>query len=120
MPARPAVIVADDLGFVGMLRERLKQAGCRPIWARDAREALVAITDERPAIVIIDVGVPRVRGLELLAKLDRRPMLARIPRVVLSSSDQDLEGRIELANHRPRQRAQCPRQRACEASCEIW
>ena len=94
-PARTAVIVSDDLGFVGMLRERLRQAGCRPIWARNAREAVVAITDERPAIVVIDVGVPRVRGLELLAKLDRSPVLARIPRLVLSSSDQDLRGRIK-------------------------
>ena len=83
-PIRTVVIVGDDLGFVGMLRERIKEAGCRPIWAPDAREALAAITHEKPAIVVIDIGAPSVRGRELLAKLERSPALARIPRVLLS------------------------------------
>jgi len=83
MPPRPVVVVGDDLDVVGMLRERIRQAGYRPIWARDVREALEAITHERPAGVIIDVDEPRVQGLELLAKLDRSPALARIPRLVL-------------------------------------
>jgi CheY-like chemotaxis protein len=83
-PVRTIVIVDRDVGFVAIVRERIRQAGYRPIWAPDAREALAAITHEKPAMLVIDIDVPCICGLELLAKLDRSPALARIPRVVLS------------------------------------
>jgi hypothetical protein len=83
-PVRTIVIVDHDVGFVGIVRERIRQAGYRPIWAPDAREALAAITHEKPAMLVIDIGVPWICGLELLAKLDRSSALARIPRVMLS------------------------------------
>ena len=83
-PVRTIVIVDRDVGFVSIVRERIRQAGYRPIWAPDAPEALAAITHEKPAMLVIDIDVPGICGLELLAKLDRSPALARIPRVVLS------------------------------------
>ena len=81
---RPVVIVDDDADFVAILREGVRDAGYRPIWARDGREALSAITDERPAAVLVDVEILELNGFDLLATLERSPVLSRIPRVIVT------------------------------------
>jgi CheY-like chemotaxis protein len=82
------VIVAQDVAVVGELRARMGKAGYRPISAADVAEAIAAITHEKPALVLVDVVEPGVHGWDLVAKLDRSPALARIPRVVLGRGGQ--------------------------------
>ena len=89
MPARTVVMVADDADFVAILREGIRQAGYRPIWARDGREALSAITDEKPAVLLVDVTMSGMNGDGLLATLDRSPALARIPRLIFTNGTGD-------------------------------
>lgn len=80
----PIVIVDDDAAFAELLREGIRDAGYRPICACDGREGLTAIMHEKPAMVLIDIEMPEMNGSELLAKIDRSPALARIPRAVLT------------------------------------
>ncbi|HEY7371450.1 MAG TPA: hypothetical protein VIF57_04670 [Polyangia bacterium] len=77
------MLVVQDVGVAGVLRERITEAGYRPICACDVSDALEAITHERPAVVVVEVGAPCVAGRALLAKLDRARPLARIPRLVI-------------------------------------
>ena len=89
---QPIVIVDDDVAFAELLREGIRDAGYRPVWARDGREALTAITHEKPAMVLIDIEMPVMNGSELLAKLARSPALARIPRAVLTGDSRFARG----------------------------
>jgi len=75
----PIVIVDDDVAFLELLREGLRDAGYRTLCARDGGEALAAITNQRPAMVLVDIEMPGMEGLDLLAKIDRSPLLSRIP-----------------------------------------
>src|SRR6188508_1771847 len=88
MAAPTAVIVAHDLDVVDTLRDRIGKAGYRPICTPDLRDAIEAITHEKPALVVVDVAEPSVRGWDLVAMLDRSPALARIPRVVIGRGKQ--------------------------------
>lgn len=81
------VIVDDDVDLVGRLRRGIADAGYRPVWARDAHEALLAMTDKRPAAIVIDGRLPDTETSALMAKVDRSPALSRIPRVVLRGGE---------------------------------
>jgi len=80
----PVVIVDDDADFVALLREGVRDAGYRPIWARDGRDALSAIMDQQPAAVLVDVAMLASDGSDLLAVLACSPALSRIPRLIVT------------------------------------
>jgi DNA-binding response OmpR family regulator len=91
-PAAPIVIVEDDVNLIRLLRAVVSKEGYRPVSARDSHEAVSAITDERPALVVVGLRGNWLDRLALVTTLDRLPVLSRIPRLIL--------GRGELADDR--------------------
>lgn len=62
--------------------------------ARDGEEALAYIArwdagEPIPAVILLDINMPKVNGLEVLEQLKRHPVYRRIPVVVLTSSRED-------------------------------
>lgn len=59
--------------------------------ARDGAEALEFIfgADNPPRVILLDLKLPKVDGLEVLAKIKADPRAKRIPVVVLTSSRED-------------------------------
>jgi CheY-like chemotaxis protein len=80
----PIVIVGDDVAFLELLREGISDAGYRTVCARDGSEALAAITNQKPAMIFVDIQMPGMDGASLLAKIERSPVLSRIPRAVVT------------------------------------
>jgi CheY-like chemotaxis protein/anti-sigma regulatory factor (Ser/Thr protein kinase) len=78
------LIVDDDNATRHVLRAVLTGAGFSTAVARDGVEALKTLGSESFDLLLLDVWMPRMNGLELLAKL--RAMDAR-PRVVVMTSD---------------------------------
>ncbi len=69
---KPLVLVVDDEPGVRAVLDRfLSQRGLRVFPAVDADEALQAIKHERPALMMLDLKMPKVSGLELLELLRR-------------------------------------------------
>jgi CheY-like chemotaxis protein len=59
--------------------------------ARDGEEALAYFArweagEALPAVILLDINLPKVNGLEVLQKLKEHPVFRRIPVVVLTSS----------------------------------
>ncbi len=59
--------------------------------ARDGEEALAFFArweagEPQPAVILLDINLPKVNGLEVLQKLKEHPVFRRIPVVVLTSS----------------------------------
>jgi CheY-like chemotaxis protein/anti-sigma regulatory factor (Ser/Thr protein kinase) len=78
------LVVDDDKATRHVLRHVLTNAGFSTSVARDGVEALKALGTGRFDLLLLDVWMPRMNGLELLAKL--RTVEAR-PRVVVMTSD---------------------------------
>jgi CheY-like chemotaxis protein/anti-sigma regulatory factor (Ser/Thr protein kinase) len=78
------LVVDDDKVTRHVLRTILTSAGFSTAVARDGVEALKALRSERFDLLLLDVWMPRMNGLDLLAKL--RTIEAR-PRVVVMTSD---------------------------------
>ncbi|MGJ3261602.1 MAG: response regulator [Salinarimonas sp.] len=79
------LLVDDDEAFLEELAEGLERLGLRIVCARDAGEALSAI-EHAPEIdiVVVDVGLPRIDGIELLRKLRTRRCARPLPAIVLT------------------------------------
>jgi len=65
------LVVDDDPGFVRYLRLILQQAGYRATTASDGILGLLAVERERPALVVTDLQMPNMDGLELLTRLQQ-------------------------------------------------
>ncbi|MCV0439238.1 MAG: response regulator [Hydrogenophaga sp.] len=71
--------------------------------ARDGEEALAWFPrweagEPLPAVILLDINLPRINGLEVLQQLKAHPRYRRIPVVVLTSSreDRDLKAAYDL------------------------
>jgi CheY-like chemotaxis protein/anti-sigma regulatory factor (Ser/Thr protein kinase) len=78
------LIVDDDATTRHVLRKVLSGAGFSTSVAKDGVEGLKALKDRRVDLLLLDVWMPRMNGLELLAKL--RATKTR-PRVIVMTSD---------------------------------
>ena len=78
------LIVDDDRTTVYVLQSLLNGAGYSTRVAMDGVEALKALSDEPVDLLLLDVWMPRMNGLELLTKLRSR---RQKPRVVVMTSD---------------------------------
>jgi len=71
MPAR-ILIVDDDPDILSGLQRRLEWMGHDTVTATDGAEALAAIQQEAPSLVLLDLELPILSGIEVLERLNRR------------------------------------------------
>ncbi len=84
------LVVDDDEDVRNLVRHRVQKAGHRVVTAASADEAL-AVVDARgaPEVVVLDVAMPGMSGLELLDTLRTLDGLAELPAIFLSARVQD-------------------------------
>jgi DNA-binding response OmpR family regulator len=79
------LVVDDEPNMLRLLGLTLEHEGYGIAIAKDAREALGKILAEKPDLIILDVMLPGVSGLELCEKLRAQPDTANIPIIMLSA-----------------------------------
>ena len=80
------LIVDDDPITHRVLRHYLEDVGYKLITAKSGGEALAVATRELPQLIIMDVLMPEMNGLEALRKLKHLDATKDIPVIVLTSS----------------------------------
>jgi diguanylate cyclase (GGDEF)-like protein len=96
------VLVADDsLVIRSVLRKQLEEYGHEVVEARDGVEALASVRARAPDIILLDVEMPNLDGHQVLAELQRDPVLAEIPVVFLTgrSTTADVVEGLRLGAH---------------------
>lgn len=85
-PLFPAtvLVVDDDPQIRSLLRQVLEEAGHGVEEASDGRQALNAVRQHRPGLVILDVMMPELSGFDVAAVLKGDPDTAGIPIIVLT------------------------------------
>jgi len=82
-------VVEDNETDVFVIREVLKDCGT-PLdirVARDGEQALAQLREFQPVLVLLDLNIPKRSGLEVLAAIRDHPRWAKVPVVVVTSSD---------------------------------
>ncbi len=85
------LLVDDDLTLREMYGERLKAEGFSVDMAKDGEEALAKATSSHPNVILLDVMMPKMNGLDVLKKLKEQEDTKNIPVIVLTALIQDRE-----------------------------
>jgi DNA-binding response OmpR family regulator len=81
------IVVADDDDDVRELIEfRLRRAGYRVVAGENGEEALILIRNERPALAVLDIMMPKLDGYEVTRQVREDPDQARMPVLLLTAS----------------------------------
>lgn len=89
MPSRngTVLIVEDDRATREMYRRALALLGYQVIAVADGYDALNAVDAKRPDVVILDLLLPRVAGLDVYRELRSRVDTSSIPIIIVTGSD---------------------------------
>ncbi len=95
-PHRASVLlVEDNEAILHEVATALRVAGYDVVTACNGREALTVLQELVPDVIVSDILMPHMTGLEMLANLRRDPALSRLPVIFLSSradSEEIVEG----------------------------
>lgn len=88
MPTRRVLVVDDDQELRGLVVNVLRRDGYTVIEASDGLEALDVAARALPDLVVIDITLPGMDGVEVTRQLKATPYLAAVPVVALSALTQ--------------------------------
>jgi DNA-binding response OmpR family regulator len=89
MPDSATILLVDDEDAVQkLLAYPLEREGFRVITARDGQEALARFADERVDLVVLDIMLPKLDGLEVCRRLRAQ---STVPIIMLTARDDELD-----------------------------
>jgi two-component system alkaline phosphatase synthesis response regulator PhoP len=94
MPFMQLILIVDDEPkIIQLVRDYLERAGFRVIIARDGREALMRARTDHPDLIVLDLGLPGLDGLDVTRSLRRD---SSIPIIMLTARDDETDKVIGL------------------------
>lgn len=86
---RTVLIVDDNLDSLMILRSILESRDFEVTTAQSGAEALAHLDATRPDVVLLDVMMPEMSGLEVLERIKSAPSTATIPVIMVTAKMQD-------------------------------
>jgi CheY-like chemotaxis protein len=92
------LIVDDQATTVDLISASLRLLGHEPISAYNGEQALSLLAEQKPDIVLLDMMMPGIDGLETLRRLRKTAGLDDVPVIVVSAGQEfDLLDRVQQA-----------------------
>ena len=86
--SRCILVVDDSVLIRKMVSSALSEAGFQVMNAENGRQALTRIKERQPDLIISDINMPEMDGIEFCKKINADPNLAVIPFVVMSTNSE--------------------------------
>jgi two-component system KDP operon response regulator KdpE len=87
MTVEPLILAVDDeAGILRLIRLELTEQGFRVVVASDGDEAIRTFEQQRPDVVVLDIMLPDMSGLEVMRRLRER---SNTPIILLTARDHD-------------------------------
>lgn len=113
MPKLKILVVEDEQILAEMYQDKFKKEGFEVIVAKDGKEGIKMMREQKPALVLLDILLPNENGIDFLKKQKKDPELSSVPIIVFSNFD-DPETKKETldlgvkeylikSNHNPRE-----------------
>ncbi len=83
------LVVDDEASVVEVVSLYLKRDGFQVRVARDGRQALTSISEQKPALVVLDLMLPEIDGLEIMRRL--RSVGSSVPVIMLTARRQETD-----------------------------
>ncbi len=85
-PSKSTILVVDDNPQnLELLQAYLEDLGCKVISAVDGVEAMQAVADHSPDLILLDIMMPRMSGFEVCRRLKEDQTTAEIPVVMVTA-----------------------------------
>lgn len=94
-PDRTILVVDDDDGVRSLVRAVLRRHGHNVDTARDGAEALQKIRDDGYSLILLDLMMPKIDGLEVMRKLEEEGIVSHALIVVMTAADDSLIAELD-------------------------
>ena len=81
-------MVDDQESIRALIVLNLELEGFETVQAHDGRQCLDIVEQERPDLIVLDAGMPRLDGISTVLRLRAQPSTAHIPIVMVSAAAQ--------------------------------
>ena len=96
MSQKTVLIIEDEEDAADMFAEMMRVSGYRVLKTSSSTPALTMMGAEKPDVVILDIMMPEVSGLDILRQMRQDPALANIPVVVVSAKSMPADIKIGM------------------------
>jgi len=93
MTVQTVFVVEDEESFIDALTVGLQREGFRVEVARDGAEALARFDEVRPDIVLLDVMLPRISGIDVCRELRKR---SQVPIIMVTAKSAEIDTVVGL------------------------
>jgi two-component system phosphate regulon response regulator PhoB len=85
------LVVEDEEDILELVRYNLEKEGYEPVLAESGEDALAAVEAQPPDLILLDLMLPGIDGLELCKRLKREPETNEIPIVMLTAKTEEAD-----------------------------
>ncbi|MDI6033476.1 response regulator [Flavobacterium sp. LB2P84] len=85
------LIIEDDQNFAAILLKQANKKGFKCLSAASGEDGLLLAAKYRPQAIILDMGLPGIKGKQVLHELKVNPSVRHIPVHIISANDRSLE-----------------------------
>lgn len=82
---KTVLIIEDEEDAAELFAEMMRVSGFRVVKTSNSAPAVGMMSSEKPDVIILDIMMPEISGLDILRQMRRDPQLAGIPVVVVSA-----------------------------------
>ncbi|KAF4515840.1 hypothetical protein B566_EDAN000075 [Ephemera danica] len=95
-PAKKILIVEDEKDILQLIKLYLEKEGYRIVTASTGSEGLAQVRTEKPDLVVLDLMLPEIDGLEICKRLRSSPDTAMLPIIMLTAKAEESDTIIGL------------------------
>ena len=88
-PAKKILIVDDEPDILEFLQYNLKKEGYEVVTASDGKQALTVAENEQPHLIVLDIMMPELDGVETCRILREKKAFSNTPIAFLTARDED-------------------------------
>jgi CheY-like chemotaxis protein len=85
MDQKTVLIIEDEEDAAELFAEMMRVSGFRVIKTSKSTPALSMMTAEKPDVILLDIMMPEISGLDILRQMRRDPELTNIPVIVITA-----------------------------------
>lgn len=99
--AKKILIVEDEISMLEALSKKFLKEGFEVIQARDGKEGLLKAIKEHPDLILLDIILPKMDGISMMAKLRANGWGKKVKIIILTNLNID-DGRIrDVTKYKP-------------------
>lgn len=86
---KKVLLVDDEEGFLGVIKEALEVRGFEVVTAASAIEAGLELATKKPDIILMDIKMPGINGIQACSSIKKNSATAKIPIIAVSALSDD-------------------------------